>query len=400
MDAAGAGGAASTRSWSSSEKAAGRFDLHQALPARRHLAQLPVALPGIQLDAQAHAGALGAPRRAARSAPTPSMTADLYRAQANDAYWHGLFGGLYLPHLRRAVWNNLRRAGSRARRGAAAPGCDAARSRLRRRRANLPRTTRDLQAVVRDDGLARAARTRQLRAGAQFRRHAAPLRTSTTTTRSSRRDRPSTDGERHRLGARPRALQASRSAPKTSCPMRCRACCACDELDWRQAPTATTSSTPPSAAARYSPVAPAAVKTLRAERIAADRRLRSSRALPAAPDDPPQPRACRVATASAAATSWPTAAFPCGFGQPSIWTRLSSTHARRPRARRRASGVGQFSDRRPRCTAHRTTPFRNPRPDLRKSCRPSNSVLSWPIDCRRTRADLHHADDVRNVRRG
>ena len=31
----------------------------------------------------------------------------LHRAQSNDAYWHGLFGGLYLPHLRRAIWNNL-----------------------------------------------------------------------------------------------------------------------------------------------------------------------------------------------------------------------------------------------------------------------------------------------------
>jgi hypothetical protein len=31
----------------------------------------------------------------------------LYGAQANDAYWHGLFGGLYLPHLRRAVYRNL-----------------------------------------------------------------------------------------------------------------------------------------------------------------------------------------------------------------------------------------------------------------------------------------------------
>ncbi|MDR2187794.1 MAG: DUF1926 domain-containing protein [Azonexus sp.] len=39
--------------------------------------------------------------------PPPSLTAQLYRAQANDAYWHGLFGGLYLPHLRRAVWANL-----------------------------------------------------------------------------------------------------------------------------------------------------------------------------------------------------------------------------------------------------------------------------------------------------
>ncbi len=31
----------------------------------------------------------------------------LYQAQANDAYWHGLFGGLYLPHLRRAVYNAM-----------------------------------------------------------------------------------------------------------------------------------------------------------------------------------------------------------------------------------------------------------------------------------------------------
>ena len=39
--------------------------------------------------------------------PPPALVADLYRAQANDAYWHGLFGGLYLPHLRRAVWKNI-----------------------------------------------------------------------------------------------------------------------------------------------------------------------------------------------------------------------------------------------------------------------------------------------------
>jgi alpha-amylase/alpha-mannosidase (GH57 family) len=29
------------------------------------------------------------------------------RAQCNDAYWHGVFGGLYLPHLRDAVWREL-----------------------------------------------------------------------------------------------------------------------------------------------------------------------------------------------------------------------------------------------------------------------------------------------------
>ncbi|UJP01627.1 MAG: DUF1926 domain-containing protein [Nitrosomonas sp.] len=38
---------------------------------------------------------------------TSLMQQKLYESQANDAYWHGLFGGLYLPHLRRAVYNAL-----------------------------------------------------------------------------------------------------------------------------------------------------------------------------------------------------------------------------------------------------------------------------------------------------
>ena len=38
---------------------------------------------------------------------TQAMRELLYRAQSNDAYWHGLFGGLYLPHLRRAVFAAL-----------------------------------------------------------------------------------------------------------------------------------------------------------------------------------------------------------------------------------------------------------------------------------------------------
>ena len=32
---------------------------------------------------------------------------ELYRAQCNCAYWHGIFGGLYLPHLRGALWEHL-----------------------------------------------------------------------------------------------------------------------------------------------------------------------------------------------------------------------------------------------------------------------------------------------------
>ncbi len=35
---------------------------------------------------------------------------DLFRAQCNDAYWHGIFGGLYLPHLRRANYSNMLKA--------------------------------------------------------------------------------------------------------------------------------------------------------------------------------------------------------------------------------------------------------------------------------------------------
>jgi len=32
---------------------------------------------------------------------------ELYRGQCNCAYWHGVFGGLYLPHLRHAVYEHL-----------------------------------------------------------------------------------------------------------------------------------------------------------------------------------------------------------------------------------------------------------------------------------------------------
>jgi 4-alpha-glucanotransferase len=34
----------------------------------------------------------------------------LLRAQCNDAYWHGVFGGLYAPHLRTEIWRSLIRA--------------------------------------------------------------------------------------------------------------------------------------------------------------------------------------------------------------------------------------------------------------------------------------------------
>ena len=36
-----------------------------------------------------------------------SSRADLYKGQCNCPYWHGAFGGLYLPHLRNAIYRHL-----------------------------------------------------------------------------------------------------------------------------------------------------------------------------------------------------------------------------------------------------------------------------------------------------
>ncbi len=46
------------------------------------------------------AGSIDAPQREA-------ATRLLYMAQCNDAYWHGVFGGLYLPHLRGAIYDSI-----------------------------------------------------------------------------------------------------------------------------------------------------------------------------------------------------------------------------------------------------------------------------------------------------
>jgi hypothetical protein len=35
----------------------------------------------------------------------PALTEALYKAQCNDALWHGIFGGLYLPNLRNNSWS-------------------------------------------------------------------------------------------------------------------------------------------------------------------------------------------------------------------------------------------------------------------------------------------------------
>ena len=50
--------------------------------------------------------ALG-PAGSKKSAAASRMHDHLYQAQCNDSYWHGVFGGLYLPHLRSAVYEHL-----------------------------------------------------------------------------------------------------------------------------------------------------------------------------------------------------------------------------------------------------------------------------------------------------
>jgi hypothetical protein len=108
------------------EKAAGRFEAHK-----------PFLRGGIWRNFMSryteanwmHKRMLGASRRLAALPPeqrTAELQEYLHRAQANDAYWHGLFGGLYLPTCAapsgttcsssRRRWNTWRpgRASSRA----------------------------------------------------------------------------------------------------------------------------------------------------------------------------------------------------------------------------------------------------------------------------------------------
>ena len=56
-------------------------------------------------DVEPKLRAEGAPLEGLRRAKT-----NLFCGQANDAYWHGVFGGLYAPHLRTTVWRSLIRA--------------------------------------------------------------------------------------------------------------------------------------------------------------------------------------------------------------------------------------------------------------------------------------------------
>lgn len=61
------------------------------------------------------------------NADLASARQDLYRAQCNCPFWHGAFGGLYLPHLRNAVYHHLIQAENQLEK--AAPNAAAAEAR-------------------------------------------------------------------------------------------------------------------------------------------------------------------------------------------------------------------------------------------------------------------------------
>ena len=95
-----------------------------ALAARRVLAQLPGQVPRGQRPPQADAADVDQGRRRCPAGADRDAAIDhLYRGQSNDCYWHGLFGGIYISHMRLATYEHLiaaedlaadRRLGTRA----------------------------------------------------------------------------------------------------------------------------------------------------------------------------------------------------------------------------------------------------------------------------------------------
>ncbi|MBI4566590.1 MAG: DUF1926 domain-containing protein [Planctomycetes bacterium] len=58
-------------------------------------------------EANALYGRMMSVSRRVREKNLPAAVRELYRAQCNCGYWHGIFGGLYLPHLRGSIYRHL-----------------------------------------------------------------------------------------------------------------------------------------------------------------------------------------------------------------------------------------------------------------------------------------------------
>ncbi len=199
------------------EKEAGRYEVEKAYLRggiwRNFLSRYPEAnwMHKRMLGLSARLAALETWQR------TPEMQHLLHLSQANDAYWHGLFGGLYLPHLRRGIYNALLRLEAvldrvdprpaRAQLDLDSDGVD-----------DVILQNGELQAIVRLDGAASVVELDCLCAGAEFRRHAAPARRALSP-QGAREWRRAAHRRGHRLGARPRDVQAPDRAgrPRDRC---------------------------------------------------------------------------------------------------------------------------------------------------------------------------------------
>ena len=101
-----------------SHEFASRPDAPPEIPARRPLAKASSQIRGVESAAPKNTarfpGSCAASALAAWARGSAPKLADartrVLRAQCNDAYWHGVFGGLYAPHLRTELWRELVRA--------------------------------------------------------------------------------------------------------------------------------------------------------------------------------------------------------------------------------------------------------------------------------------------------
>ncbi len=65
----------------------------------------------LRVSSKLRSGGVKGARRGAKGAVLRATAiTHLMRSQCNDAYWHGIFGGLYAPHLRTELWRELVRA--------------------------------------------------------------------------------------------------------------------------------------------------------------------------------------------------------------------------------------------------------------------------------------------------
>ena len=196
-----------------------------------------------------------------------------------------------------------RRARGQARRPAAAPGTGCGRPRFRRQKRNCSRTTPQLQVVVRDDGLAAAHELSSYPLAPQLRRHPAPLPRALPRQDRRRADRAQS------AKASPRRTTSSasstRSAPRTSFPTPCRARCGSTRSTASRSPPTTQDQRghPALRASRHRQDAGARPVPPRPSRW-------QCAGWPGAASPPASTWRCPVATASSAATCWPTAAFP------------------------------------------------------------------------------------------